>query len=613
MLTDAPARVSFRFSLDARSAVCLASGRKGGLVPEYWSFDGPDPARRTLPLTESVGTQPLPTEDGRLLLLRGGSGRQQILLADPEAGRVIESIVVEGRGLRLLPTPDPDTAALAVGADGADRSVLYRVAERPLRLEPVAHLPGRIGRTCWLDRTGRLLAAGLRADGGTRTVVVDLATDRHRPLFTSTGPGPGLLLGCPRSGTLLVVGRTPTGPRLGWTTLDGTDLIRFPDRLNAVHGTVLPLALDPDGGRVALRVVGGARSRLMVHDLHADRLTAVPLAEGAIHPVAGWGRAGLLVPFSTRQHPPEVAVLSPDATALTSRAGRRAARRCRVERFDGPGGAFEAVCQGDWRTGRAVLVALHGGPEDAWDLGFDPVLHRLSALGIAVVAPNQRGSTGYGPAHAGAIHGAWGGPDLADIRSLAGTLAAGRPAGTPAPMLYGTSYGAYLALLAAAADPRAWSRCAVVAPFLSATRLHAQASPAVRALIDRLDGCAETGDATGPRDLWTLAARIRARLLVVHGADDRIVPVDQARQLRRRLLDAGRQESTDFTYLEVPGAGHSALDDPAGATASRLLIDFLATHPAPTQDPRPAVSEPRQGRPCGARATGAGRTEHGGR
>ncbi|MEV4613069.1 prolyl oligopeptidase family serine peptidase [Kitasatospora sp. NPDC049258] len=600
MLTDGPARVSFRFTLAADAAVCLTTGRKGGLLPEYWSFGAPSPERRVLPLAESTSTQPLPTEDGRLLLLRStGTGRQQILLADPPTGRVAESIVVEGRGLRLLPTPEPGTVALAVGAHGANRSTLYRVAERPLRLEPLAELPGQVGRTCWLDPDGRLLAAGLRSGGDVRTVVVDLAGGAHRQLFDSAGPAQALLLAAPRSGLLLVVARTPRGPRLGWTTVDRADSVCFPDRLNSVNGTVLPLALDPAGRRVALRAVNGARSRLLIHDLDTDTLATAPLEEGAIHPVAGWGRAGLLVPCSTREHPPEVAVLSPDATELTSRAGRRRARHCRVERFDGPGGEFDAVCQGDWRTGRAVAVALHGGPEAAWDLGFDPVLQQLAALGVAVVAPNQRGSTGYGAAHSAAIHGAWGGPDLADIRSLAATLTAGRPGAPGGLLAYGTSYGAYLALLAAAADPQLWSRCAVVAPFLSAARLYPQASPAVRALIDRLGGRTDLADATGPRDLWTLAPRIRARLLVVHGADDRIVPVDQARQLRRRLLDAGHCEKTDLTYLEVPGAGHSALDDPAGAEASRLLIDFLArpSHPEPTAGhphtaPRPAVRRP---------------------
>ena len=35
-----------------------------------------------------------------------------------------------------------------------------------------------------------------------------------------------------------------------------------------------------------------------------------------------------------------------------------------------------------------------------------------------MVAPNQRGSTGYGAAHRNAIGGAWGGPDLADVLRL---------------------------------------------------------------------------------------------------------------------------------------------------------------------------------------------------
>ena len=44
-----------------------------------------------------------------------------------------------------------------------------------------------------------------------------------------------------------------------------------------------------------------------------------------------------------------------------------------------------------------VLITLHGGPESQFRPGFDPWLqYVVNELGFAVVAPNVRGSSGYG-------------------------------------------------------------------------------------------------------------------------------------------------------------------------------------------------------------------------
>src|SRR5918996_4603867 len=43
-----------------------------------------------------------------------------------------------------------------------------------------------------------------------------------------------------------------------------------------------------------------------------------------------------------------------------------------------------------------VVVVVHGGPESQWRPSFSPMVQYLVASGFAVVAPNVRGSTGYG-------------------------------------------------------------------------------------------------------------------------------------------------------------------------------------------------------------------------
>ncbi|WP_051940829.1 alpha/beta hydrolase family protein [Phaeacidiphilus oryzae] len=250
----------------------------------------------------------------------------------------------------------------------------------------------------------------------------------------------------------------------------------------------------------------------------------------------------------------------------------------------GAAGALEAVVYGGdaWLTAEHLVLALHGGPADAWRLEFDPALQRMAAEGLAVVAPNQRGSIGYGESFAAALQNSWGGPDLEDVLVLLDGVATQRAAlGLEPPALFGVSYGAFLALLAAATAADQVVRCAVVAPFLSGARLLAEASPAVQALTRRLGGAEELRDARGPRDVLRWCHRLVAPLLLVHGDQDEVVPVGQSRTLRQELLRIGRMEGTDFRYVEAAGAGHDLLAEPGSPMLHELLAGFL-------RDGRPA-------------------------
>jgi dipeptidyl aminopeptidase/acylaminoacyl peptidase len=308
---------------------------------------------------------------------------------------------------------------------------------------------------------------------------------------------------------------------------------------------------------------------------------------------------GLRFPYSAPDRPTGVATVTPDGSWSVAGSTGTGWAGAHLETLPGPAGPIEAVVYGGphWRTAAHLVVALHGGPEGAWRFDFDPLFQRLAAAGVAVVAPNQRGSVGYGTAHRAALHGAWGGPDLADVRHLAGTLAAERAeAGVEPPGLYGVSYGAYLALLCVAHDPRLWSRCVALAPFLSAPRLRVEASVPVRAMVDRLGGSTPATDDLGPRDLWTLAPRIRTPLLIMHGTDDDVIPIRQSRDLVDRLRADG---DCPVDYLEVPGAGHDPLGGPDGDPLAERLVEFLALDRFRNQDfrGRPvAVSGPSQRR-----------------
>ncbi|MFJ9695000.1 alpha/beta hydrolase family protein [Kitasatospora sp. NPDC101183] len=531
--------------------------------------------------------------------------------------------------------------AVALGSDTRPATTAWLIRTDGSAPEPVAEIPGLHGGGTWLDHAGALLALDRVTDGLVRSVVLDLRTGATTPLLEiGERSNDRLVLFDPDSRFAMVRSDAPGTDRLGWGVLGGGEPLRFPECLHVAGMFLRPVALRQaaDGPRVAVQIDHGAASALALWRPALNRLDRLPVPPGRLGAAGHWGGAGLRMPYSSPDHPAALATLDVDAllshrpapagtgpmplplplqlaplgsglpgpwrdavlpwqpggvrTARTVPSGWRLDgstppgdggrwQPAQSIELAGPAGPLEAVVYGGdaWLSSPHLVLALHGGPADAWRLEFDPALQRMATEGLAVVAPNQRGSTGYGVAHALAIRGAWGGPDLDDVLYLLDGIAGQRAAlGLEPPALFGVSYGAFLALLAAAHAPAEHvARCAVVAPFLSGARLLAEAAPPVRALTTRLGGGDPIVDARGPRDVLQLAHRIGAPLLVVHGNRDEVVPVSQSRALRHELLRIGRAEGADFRYVEAAGSGHEVLAEEGGAVLHELLATFLRT------------------------------------
>ncbi|MFI5528332.1 alpha/beta hydrolase family protein [Kitasatospora sp. NPDC051853] len=593
--------------------------------------------------SESLHSQLVALPDGRVLVCRHDADRHALLLLAPgPAGQPVtetELAVLRRPGLRLLPLPGGPTGgqlpgapvAVALGTDTRPATTVWLVPADGTPPIEVAELPGLHGGGVWLDRTGRLLALDRVQQGLVRTVVLDLELGQVTPLLEiGERSNDRLALYDPDTRFAMVRSDAPGTDRLGWGELGGRHPLRFPESLHLPGLFLRPIALDPspgpDGRRVVLQIDHGTTSSLTLWQPELNRLTPLPVPPGRLGAVGHWSAAGLRMPYSAPDHPAALATMDVDALLTSGQPGTPAAAPLPLRlaplgaerpaaapwqinhpgtptgwRLDGstgpgdggrwhpaqslelagPAGPVEAVVYGGdaWLSAPHLVLALHGGPADAWRLEFDPALQRMAAEGLAVLAPNQRGSTGYGTEHAMAIRGAWGGPDLADVLHLLDGIAGQRAAlGLEPPALFGVSYGAFLALLAAAHAPDGQvARCAVVAPFLSGARLLAEASAPVRALTTRLGGGDPVDDRLGPRDVLQLAHRLTAPLLIVHGDRDEVVPVGQSRTLRHELLRIGRAEGADFRYVEAAGAGHEVLVEEGAAVLHELLAGFLRT------------------------------------
>lgn len=225
-----------------------------------------------------------------------------------------------------------------------------------------------------------------------------------------------------------------------------------------------------------------------------------------------------------------------------------------------------------------LIVMPHGGPWARDYEGWDPLgwTQALAELGYAVIQPNYRGSTGFGKAWTELADGNWGERMQDDLNDAVAALAQRGIADPARVCMIGWSYGGYAASRAAQRDGRRY-RCTV-----SGAGVHD--IPAMvrydRNYLGRYGASFIGGASTDLRNVSPAyyAEQFSTPIMIVHGARDMRVPVQQSRDLVRRLRAAGKREGTDFVYLEQPRNTHNL---PLEADRIQFLEEvqrFLAAH-----------------------------------
>lgn len=228
-----------------------------------------------------------------------------------------------------------------------------------------------------------------------------------------------------------------------------------------------------------------------------------------------------------------------------------------------------------------ALVIVHGGPTAQWLRGFDPYAQFLVDRGYVVLEPNIRGSTGYGVAWRDANLHDWGGGDLEDVAAGAEYLQRLLYVDPARIGIFGASFGGFMSFLAVVKKPDLFK---VGAPYVGITDLHKLYEEDMEHfryyLRQQLGDPEENAALWRDRSAIEHAAKLKAKLLIVHGVNDPRCPIGQARDFRAKLLALGKREGTgpddDFEYHELAGMGHGPGGDIAGKIHTyQLLADFL--------------------------------------
>jgi prolyl oligopeptidase PreP (S9A serine peptidase family) len=218
-----------------------------------------------------------------------------------------------------------------------------------------------------------------------------------------------------------------------------------------------------------------------------------------------------------------------------------------------------------------VVLFVHGGPESQFVPVFNPVILHLVDCGFAVVAPNVRGSTGYGKTYTTMDDGRRRLDSVADLGAIHEWLASvGLDPARAA--LMGGSYGGYMTLAGLAFQPERWAAGVSVVGISSLVTFLENTSPYRRRLRELEYGFLDTDrDFLIEASPLTHVERMRAPLLLIHGSNDPRVPLSEAEQLHAALTERG----VECELLVYPDEGHGLAKLANRLDAYPRVSDFL--------------------------------------
>ncbi len=235
-----------------------------------------------------------------------------------------------------------------------------------------------------------------------------------------------------------------------------------------------------------------------------------------------------------------------------------------------------------------VILWMHGGPEDQYRPAFDPIIQYFAVeRGIAVIAPNVRGSDGYGRRYRSLDNASLRLDAVRDVGSILDWIATRPELDAEHTGIYGASYGGYMVLASLVEyGDRLAAGCDVVGlsslvSFLEGTGAYRRDARRAEYGDERDETMREFLDSISP---LTNAARIRSPLFVAHGANDPRVPLGEAEQIVKAVRDGGNEA----WYMMAPDEGHGFRKRQTRDTFYELMAAFFEKHLLGRSLPDPA-------------------------
>ena len=199
-----------------------------------------------------------------------------------------------------------------------------------------------------------------------------------------------------------------------------------------------------------------------------------------------------------------------------------------------------------------AVIVVHGGPNWLYQFLWYPFMTHLASRGWVVLAPNYRGSTGYGRAWMTANHMEIGRLDAMDVAAGVDYLV-GRGLADPRRIaVTGRSHGGYLTMVCLAMFPERWAGGSAVVPFLNWFTAHAASRQDLQHWdIENMGSPQEHADLWRQRSPFFYLDRVQAPVQLICGAHDPRCPASESLAARDALLALGKP--VDFLLYEDEG------------------------------------------------------------
>jgi dipeptidyl aminopeptidase/acylaminoacyl peptidase len=364
---------------------------------------------------------------------------------------------------------------------------------------------------------------------------------------------------------------------------------------------VTGMNLTRDGRRLAFSVNQSGRGRLYLLDVASRRYREVPGLPTAVLSLGAWHSDGRHLAFSLNhaRAATDVYVLDAETGEITRwteselgglvAAQLNEAELIRWKSFDGleiTGFRYRPAARFTGR--RPVLISIHGGPESRAEPVFQGrTNYYLNELGVAVIYPNVRGSSGFGKTFVALDNGRLRENSVKDIGALLDWIAQQPDLDASRVMIAGGSYGGYMTL-ASAVHYGDRVRCFLDVVGISNWITFLENTESYRRDLRR----AEYGDERDPEMRKFLAAispqahadKIKRPLFIVQGANDPRVPRGESVQ----MVETIRRHGGKVWYLEGTDEGHGFRKKGNADFQFYATIVFMREHllPASADAPR---------------------------
>jgi dipeptidyl aminopeptidase/acylaminoacyl peptidase len=532
--------------------------------------------------------------DGALLvsMSEGGSERDQVFCLEPRTGRVTR--LTDGRSRNQVQAVSRDGTKIVIASNernGRDTDLFSANPRIAGSMRPLYRARGEFWNAQdWSADTSHLLMSRYVSINESYPAILD-AANGQTVAIPSPGPSPTAFgpLRYSADSKSIYLSSDARSEFLQLARVDA-ETLKYTWLTEGIHWDVEEIAVDPHSGRVAFTVNEDGLSTLYL--LENDQPKRLPVEPGIITGIEFSPDGGKLgFTLARPEAPSDVFSLTLADGQLTqwtfSEVGGLdpstfvAPQTIHYKSFDSreiPAYVYKPRDASPQHP-VAVLINIHGGPEGQFRPNFTGMEQFfVNELGLAVIAPNVRGSSGYGKTYLKLDNAELREDSVRDIGALLDWIATQPELDAKRVAVYGGSYGGYM-VLASLTHYSDRIRAGVDIVGVASFNTMLKTTSAYRQDLRR----AEYGDERDPKmrafftriDPLNNAQKIHSALLVAHGRNDPRVPFTEAQQIVAKVRANGKTVWTIYANNEGHGFQKKANRDYLNAAIALFLKQNL--------------------------------------